>query len=66
MIADDKRCLIGSANINERSLLGKRDSELAIVIEEDNGQIQDPNPRRKDIFQLRCRIFNEHFGLTEQ
>lgn len=33
MIVDDKRVIIGSANINDRSLLGSRDSELAIVVE---------------------------------
>ena len=32
MIVDDKRAIIGSANINDRSLLGYRDSELAMVI----------------------------------
>lgn len=26
MIVDDKRCIIGSANINDRSLVGNRDS----------------------------------------
>lgn len=26
MIVDDERCIIGSANINDRSLLGNRDS----------------------------------------
>ena len=50
MIVDDKRCIIGSANINDRSLLGLRDSELAIVVEEDNGQVHDNNTRQKDIF----------------
>ena len=54
MIVDDKRCIIGSANINDRSLLGSRDSELACIIEEDQG----------NIFDLRARIFNEHFGLS--
>ena len=34
MIVDDLKVIIGSANINDRSLLGKRDSEIAIVIEE--------------------------------
>ena len=56
MIVDDKRCIIGSANINDRSLLGSRDSELACVIEEDKG----------NIFNFRSRIFNEHFNLTPQ
>lgn len=33
MIVDDKRLIIGSANINDRSLLGDRDSEIAVLIE---------------------------------
>ena len=28
MIVDDRACIIGSANINDRSLLGYRDSEV--------------------------------------
>lgn len=32
IIVDDEIALIGSANINDRSLLGKRDSELAIIV----------------------------------
>ena len=39
MIVDDKQMIIGSANINDRSLIGMRDSELAIVIEDPNGKI---------------------------
>ena len=30
MIVDDRFVIIGSANINDRSLLGNRDSELAV------------------------------------
>lgn len=36
MIVDDRIALIGSANINDRSLLGNRDTELAVVIEDDH------------------------------
>jgi phospholipase D1/2 len=32
MIIDDEVALIGSANINDRSLKGNRDSELAIIV----------------------------------
>ncbi len=32
IIADDKYALIGSANINDRSLIGFRDSELAVLL----------------------------------
>lgn len=34
MIIDDSICILGSANINDRSLLGDRDSELCVVIED--------------------------------
>ena len=34
MIVDDEKMIIGSANINDRSLLGDRDSEIAVLIEE--------------------------------
>ena len=33
MIIDDNKVIIGSANINDRSLLGDRDSEIAIIVE---------------------------------
>ena len=32
LIVDDEVVLMGSANINDRSLTGKRDSELAVII----------------------------------
>lgn len=34
MIVDDEKVIIGSANINDRSLLGDRDSELAVCVED--------------------------------
>lgn len=38
MIIDDEIVLMGSANINDRSLMGTRDSEIAMVIQ-DNQKI---------------------------
>ncbi|KAL2094910.1 hypothetical protein ACEWY4_009629 [Coilia grayii] len=35
LIADDRRYIIGSANVNDRSMLGSRDSELAILVEDE-------------------------------
>jgi len=32
MIVDDEYAIMGSANINDRSMLGSRDSEIAMVI----------------------------------
>jgi phospholipase D1/2 len=34
LIVDDRVLIIGSANINDRSMLGNRDSELAIRVED--------------------------------
>ncbi|MGH0184258.1 UNVERIFIED_CONTAM: hypothetical protein FKN15_014129 [Acipenser sinensis] len=34
LIADDRKYIIGSANINDRSMLGSRDSELAVLVED--------------------------------
>jgi phospholipase D1/2 len=61
MIVDDKRIIIGSANINDRSLLGTRDSELALVMEDPKGK-----PGYGKIFEFRAQIFKEHFGLSEK
>lgn len=33
MIIDDRKVILGSANINDRSMSGGRDSELAVLIE---------------------------------
>lgn len=35
MIVDDRRIIMGSANINDRSMLGTRDSEIAVLIEDE-------------------------------
>jgi phospholipase D1/2 len=54
MIVDDKKIIVGSANINDRSLLGNRDSEIAICIEDDD---------KKQTYSFRRKVFEEHFGL---
>lgn len=35
LIVDDRLVICGSANINDRSMIGKRDSEVALLIEVD-------------------------------
>lgn len=35
LIVDDKYVITGSANINDRSMLGKRDSEIAAVVKDE-------------------------------
>ena len=67
IIADDNRCLIGSANINDRSLCGKRDSELGLFIT-DTEFVQSKmngHPYKAGLFchSLRMRLWCEHLGI---
>ncbi len=67
MIVDDMSVIIGSANINDRSLIGKRDSEIAMVIQDTRTVPTKLNgkPYQAGIFgsSLRQKIFREHLGL---
>ncbi|GAA5862918.1 hypothetical protein JCM1840_002326 [Sporobolomyces johnsonii] len=63
-----RKVLIGSANINDRSQNGDRDSEIAIVIE-DNEEFDsrmDGQPYKATRFAatLRRQLYKEHLGLT--
>ncbi|ERT03002.1 hypothetical protein HMPREF1624_01306 [Sporothrix schenckii ATCC 58251] len=67
IIVDDRVALIGSANINERSMLGDRDSEVAAVVR-DRDMISSTmagKPYRVGRFAhtLRLRLMQEHLGL---
>lgn len=53
-IVDDEVALIGSANVNDRSLVSGRDSEAAALI-------RDTTFARN----LRTCLWSEHFGVTE-
>jgi len=58
MIVDDKYCIIGSANLNQRSLGGDRDSELCVAIwPHQNGQPYT------EIQNFRGNIWKYYFGL---
>ncbi|CAN1129823.1 Phospholipase D zeta 1 [Linum perenne] len=67
MIIDDRITLIGSANINDRSLLGSRDSEIAVIIEDkelvDSAMGGKPWKAGKFSLSLRVSLWSEHLGL---
>lgn len=70
MIVDDQVALIGSANINDRSLMGSRDSEIAVIVEDENREsVVLANKKVREIcpfaFSLRKQLYQEHFGITE-
>ncbi|CAF4362888.1 unnamed protein product, partial [Rotaria sp. Silwood2] len=65
-IVDDNRVLIGSANINDRSLVGDRDSEISVLFEDTEfvrGMMNGQNVQvGKFASGLRKRLFREHLG----
>ncbi|KAL5287281.1 Pld family protein [Megaselia abdita] len=69
LIADDKVMICGSANINDRSMIGKRDSEIAVIItdeEFENGRMNGENyPSGRFCGKLRKFLFKEHLGLLD-
>ena len=67
LVADDKLAICGSANINDRSLLGNRDSELAVVIEDEaleKGILAGKETDKSDVIRnLRIDCFKSIFGI---
>lgn len=64
---DDRIAIIGSANINERSQRGDRDSELACVIRDtdmiDSTMAGKPYKVGRFAHTLRIRLMREHLGI---
>lgn len=70
-VFDDKYAIIGSANINDRSMLGLRDSEISLVVEDaDEVEVKlfDGNVLRagRKVQELRIRLWQEHLGLLPE
>jgi phospholipase D1/2 len=69
LIADDRAAVLGSANINDRSQLGDRDSELAITVYDTavtHKPIDGTNawPVSAVVQKLRADLWRKHFGIT--
>ncbi|WP_140631244.1 hypothetical protein [Methylibium rhizosphaerae] len=67
LIADDRLAILGSANINDRSLKGDRDSELAVCLMDTNTMDAplDGKKRvtvRRAAHELRVSLWKKHFG----
>lgn len=66
-IVDDRLAIIGSANINERSQRGDRDSEIAAIIRDTDmiDGTMDGKPYKVGRFAhtLRVRLMREHIGV---
>ncbi|KAJ5377861.1 Phospholipase D1 [Penicillium cataractarum] len=67
MVVDDRAAIIGSANINERSMLGSRDSEVAAIVR-DTDMISSTMAGKPFLVgrfphTLRMRLMREHLGI---
>ncbi|XP_061097888.1 phospholipase D1a isoform X2 [Conger conger] len=58
LIADDNTVIIGSANINDRSMLGKRDSEMAVIVQDSETvtSMMDGEEYQAGKFALQLRL----------
>ena len=68
MIIDDNYVICGSANINDRSMKGSRDSEFAALIKERRKEISIMNGNKyksaKFASSLRKALMAEHLGIN--
>ncbi|KAH3685525.1 hypothetical protein WICPIJ_003506, partial [Wickerhamomyces pijperi] len=67
LIVDDRTALIGSANINERSQRGNRDSEVGCIVRDtetvDVTMNGEPHKAGRFAHTLRMRLMREHVGI---
>ncbi|KAI0708777.1 phospholipase D/nuclease [Cerioporus squamosus] len=67
MIVDDRRVIMGSANLNDRSQKGDGDSEIALVVEDEDmiDTYMDGQQYQAARFAatLRRKLYREHLGL---
>lgn len=68
MIVDDRSAIVGSANLNDRSLLGSRDSEVCVVLKDTNtSEVALGGPWQAGGFawNLRRALFAQHLGWCQ-
>jgi phospholipase D1/2 len=71
LIADDRVAVLGSANINDRSMLGDRDSELAVIVRDDTPKMIKLDGAHTEqvglaVHKLRRDLWEKHFGLKSR
>ncbi|VAH22268.1 unnamed protein product [Triticum turgidum subsp. durum] len=62
MIVDDEYVIVGSANINQRSMDGGRDSEIAMGAYQPGYLASTNRPARGQVHGLRLALWQEHLG----
>ncbi|XP_063685823.1 uncharacterized protein LOC134819675 isoform X2 [Bolinopsis microptera] len=62
LIADDEYIIVGSANINQRSMSGRRDTEMAVGCYQPNFLCQEGELPSGDVAAFRKSLWVEHMG----
>ncbi|OAY52820.1 phospholipase D alpha 1 [Manihot esculenta] len=65
MIVDDEYIIVGSANINQRSMDGARDSEIAMGAYQPY-QLSTRQPARGQVHGFRMALWYEHLGMLDE
>ncbi|CAO2813493.1 unnamed protein product [Amaranthus hypochondriacus] len=66
MIVDDEYIIVGSANINQRSMDGARDSEIAMGAYQPHHLVTRNKPARGQIHGFRMALWYEHLGMLDE
>ncbi|XP_042427236.1 phospholipase D alpha 1-like [Zingiber officinale] len=63
MIVDDEYIIVGSANINQRSMDGARDSEIAVGAFQPEHLANEWRPAMGQVYSFRRALWHEHLGV---
>ncbi|CAI2368575.1 unnamed protein product [Moneuplotes crassus] len=70
LIVDDRVVIIGSANINDRSMLGSRDSEVCVLVQDTEkvDSVMDGQDFQvgRAVHEFRKRLMCQHIGVEDE
>eukprot|EP01006_Ploeotia_vitrea_P047590 TRINITY_DN67142_c7_g11_i1.p1 TRINITY_DN67142_c7_g11~~TRINITY_DN67142_c7_g11_i1.p1 ORF type:complete len:1491 (-),score=162.72 TRINITY_DN67142_c7_g11_i1:94-4032(-) len=66
MIVDDDYIILGSANINDRSMAGDRDSEIAVGCYQPHYMDRGSSSKKGDVHWFRRGLFAEHLHSNDE
>eukprot|EP00124_Ichthyophonus_hoferi_P004401 Ihof_evm1s478 gene=Ihof_evmTU1s478 len=66
MIVDDEYVIVGSANINERSQAGSRDSEICTGSWQPSYMADDYQTPQGHVYGFRAHLWTEHLGYFDE
>uniref|UniRef100_A0A7S2SC01 phospholipase D n=1 Tax=Mucochytrium quahogii TaxID=96639 RepID=A0A7S2SC01_9STRA len=62
LVVDDEVAVVGSANVNQRSFAGNRDSEIGVCMFEASKMATETTTPRGEVYGMRMSVWAEHLG----